>query len=319
MCTVAPTCRYAGSCTCVGGAFQCTYTDCGTPMCDATDPDPAAVTYRVTTVGLGQGAGFNLDGVNNAPPPAGSSATVAGCGAVDATGGIDDALPGLASAWSDVVDVPAALGDLAALASADAGAPSGTGIEITVDHLATPEVANDPCVLVHLTLHPPGASAITVDAVGHVINRVFEGTFTSPLPLDLPLGDRLAPASCVGGVCASAHLRLMLERARIRLVLGATSEALGANSVISGVVFVSDPDASYAARNASGLAGGLETFAAQAGLLPSLAPTLVSAAQDAADLHQENDGTISVCQGASVASTNANALSVSVALLGVSP
>lgn len=316
-CSVAPHCEYDATCQCVGGHFQCTFTDCATSC--ATDPDTGTVMLRVSMVDLANGEGLNLDGYNNALPPGGTGVSVAGCGAIDEAGGVDDGLGRFASALAGSVDFGAAFRGMLGDATADAGAGGVSMMTVEIDQIA--QSSNDACVSVRVVVQLPGAGPVTVTGAGWMTNHVVLLNLDAPLHLELPLSAHVPASSCAGGVCASASLPITLHGPRLVLKLDASHRTLLPGSVLGGHVFVADSAASYAASNADGWAASLSTFATQTGLDPAFASMIATRIDEARDLHSEPDGSLTPggCMGADPTSTNRNAVSVALAIGGSAP
>lgn len=273
----------------------------------------------VSTVDLANGEGLNLDGYDNAPPPGGSGASVAGCGATDEVGGVDDGLGRIASALAGSVDLGAAFRGMLGERTADAGAGPASTLTVELDQIV--QSSGDACVSVRVVVQLPGAGPMTVTGAGRMANHVVLLSLDAPLHLELPLSAHVPASSCAGGVCPSASLPITLHGPRLVLRLDASHRTLLPGSVLGGHVFVSDSAASYAASNADGWAASLSTFATQTGLDPVFASMIATRIDEARDLHAEPDGSLTPggCKGVDPTTTNRNAVSVALVIGGAAP
>lgn len=284
-------------------------------MCNLNaDADTGTVTGTVTHLGIPASDGFNLDGLNNAAPPAGSGANVAGCGKTDTAGGVDNALGAIATSLASVIDLNQALQDTLLRTNADGGTSGSITVQVMLDHLNAGQ--NDPCVGIHASIGLVGNAPIVVTGTGSLTNNVLTAYFSEQLQFNVQLADQIPPASCTpvndAGMmyCRPGTLSLTVRGARAKVILDANHTQAQPGSLIGGYIFFNDADPAYNVANQTGFQTALNSFASMVGLGTSFTNMAIQAFSGARDLHMEPNGTLSPCTGASTTSTNRNTVSV---------
>lgn len=317
--------------SCVDGSVV--YTDSTWLMPDPSAPCAQAmlgaptVTFRLTHLGLAGGQGFNLDGINNAPPPAGAGAGVAGCGVVDRLGGVDDGLGAVATALDGTLDLSTELAR--ALEAPDADASTTGLLWVDVELFDLSASAYDSNVCARLTARGGGMPDTAIFGVGHSAQNVVYVVFDSDL--SLAMTPTLPPTACTDDTCAPSSLAFTVRAPRARLLLDASHSRIESGS-LGGMLFLGDCTdgtldpasgacigGSYADLDAASFAASFRSFATEAHLRPELATSILDAFLGARDLHLDPSGALTPCNGASVDSVDANALSVGFAIDSVTP
>lgn len=293
-------------------------TDC------TTDPDTGTAQFTLTHLGLPNGAGFNLDGINNASAPAGMGSTVAGCGKVDIAGGVDNALAGIATSLMSVIDLNMALQNTLVHSLPDGGTAGSITVTVALSRLAAGTPANDASVCGTITVATAGAAPQMFDANGVIANNSLYLRFPSEVVFNIGL--EVPPSSCGAGGCGTGTLRIGVKSAQARLTLNAAHTAIQASSLLGGFIFFQDctggtlngdgscTGGSYATQNTTGFQAALSTFATQVNLAPTFKTMAIQAFAGARDLHMNADGTLGVCSGPNTGSVDKNSVSVALAI-----
>lgn len=306
------------SCVCNAGyggdGKTCTFGWCG----PAPDTDTGTQTITITHLSIPAVDGLDLDGINNASPPAGMGATIAGCGKSDNVGGIDNALGAVATGLTGTLDLNAAMAGLVQRTLPDGGTQGSLVLTIVADHLST--TANDPCLGLSATFAPAGRAPVTIIGFGTMTNNVVNATFVGALPFYIPMDGAIPNEVCISGVCSSANLSLMVRGLRATMTLSA-SHTIITSGIIGGHVFYQDAAAGYEQANMTGFVQSFTDFAIAANLDGSnLTPPTGTTALGlnvflgARDLHMAVDGSLTPCTGSSTTATDKNAFSVGFAI-----
>lgn len=285
-------CVWITSCANTYGSFDCACPDgftsvdhdC-TPSCSPMSDNDAGtlvVTFATLSVpdpGGFELAGFDLDGINNAPRTAtattGRGPTVEGCRAQDVVGGVDNTFGILQQSF-----VPAGI-DFESDLDEAMTPPNGT-TRVSFAKLAANAAADDPCVGV--TLEIDGG---TFTAVGAMNDHVVDARFTAPITFDFV--PQVPSGACSGGTCTATPLPLRIEGAHARFVLDAGHTTV-VGAVIGGWIFFRDTDdVAYEWRNNGGMYEALATWGAATGLEQQVTSLFQSAFQGAVDLRIPSD------------------------------
>lgn len=264
----------------------------------------------ISSLSLPATDGFNIDGINNAArggAGGGVGRTIPGCDEQDIAGGKDNSLAKVAASLAATIDLNAALDTVVQ--------PGGSlMIEAQLNHLASADVATDPCVGATIFVTPMGGTTTMYQGSGAIDNHVASLAFGDFLSFTVAL--TVPPASCDAPGCNPASLSIRVDKPIATIHMNAANTQIEAGSIIGGFIFFEDTTGTAGYDNASGFKTALLAYTQEVNLMASLEGTAVGAFDGARDLHMNPDRTISPCTapGGNAALVNRNSVSVALSV-----
>lgn len=275
------------SCT-PGSPSTCSVVGCVPSL----DTDTGTFTYVFNTFGF-TASGLDLDGLDDS-----AGASIAGCGVVDGTGGVDAVMQPLATSIADAFDLFDGLnGYLATLNQA----------RIVLDHYNG--TSDDPCVGITLEFDSIANGVSSVSGAATVVGDAVTAALDGSVVLYPTVNPIMATTDCIGGVCSPAVLPIRVGQPRIALALDPMHFTI-VSGTLAGVVYYGDPSTAYTAWTTESLEAQVASYGTSANLLQSASDQLSASFASGLDLHMNTDGTIGQCSGPDVTSTDRNALSI---------